>query len=448
MQQRSRGGDVPAFSKPESFARSKALIAREQQSGAHNYEPLPVVLSRGEGSWITDVEGRRLLDLMSAYSAVSFGHAHPRIVGALVEQAQKLAVTSRAYYNDRLPQLMERLARITGLDRVLPASGGAEAVETAIKAARKWGHKVKGIADGRAAIIACDGNFHGRTITITGLVDRAAVSRRLRSVSARTVHGAVRRCGRARARDHAGNGGVPRRADPGRGRHRRAAGWLSRGVCGDLQAPQRAADRRRSADRSRAHRLSARLRARRREAGRRHPRQGARRRPAAGVRVRRERERHAGVQSRRPRQHVRRQSARGNGRDGGARRAVRRAPDRACARQRRTADRGTAQDRQPADPRRARARAAGRYRDRRAARGREDRRAEDARARHAVEGHARHGRAHRAAAEHRGQRARLGDRRDRRRCCAKCRRIPRPLIRFRRNATPLRRRAEPGLQPT
>ena len=169
MQQRSRGGDLPAYSRPEPLARSKALIAREQQAGARNYEPLPVVLSRGEGAWITDVEGRRLLDLMSAYSAVSFGHAHPRIVGALVEQAQKLAVTSRAYYNDRLPQLMERLARVTGLDRVLPASGGAEAVETAIKAARKWGHKIKGIPDGRAEIIACDGNFHGRTITITGL---------------------------------------------------------------------------------------------------------------------------------------------------------------------------------------------------------------------------------------------------------------------------------------
>ena len=169
MQQRSRAGETSAFSKPEPMARSKAYIAREQQAGARNYEPLPVVLSRGEGSWITDVEGRRLLDLMSAYSAVSFGHAHPRIVGALVEQAQRLAVTSRAYHNDRLPQLMERLARVTGFDRVLPASGGAEAVETAIKAARKWGHKIKGIPDGRAAIIACDGNFHGRTITITGL---------------------------------------------------------------------------------------------------------------------------------------------------------------------------------------------------------------------------------------------------------------------------------------
>src|SRR5688500_2705484 len=169
MQQRSRGGETSAFTRPEPFARSKAFIAREQNAAANNYAPMPVVLSRGEGSWITDVEGRRLLDLMSAYSAVSFGHAHPRIVGALVEQAQRLAVTSRAFYNDRLPQLIERLARITGLPRVIPASGGAEAVETAIKAGRKWGPKGKGIAGGRASIIACAGNFHGRTITITGL---------------------------------------------------------------------------------------------------------------------------------------------------------------------------------------------------------------------------------------------------------------------------------------
>jgi ornithine--oxo-acid transaminase len=149
------------------------LIACERSSGAHNYEPLPVVLSRGEGAWVTDVDGRRFLDLMSAFSAVSFGHAHPRIVGALVEQAQRLGVTSRAYYNDRLPQLMERLARITGLDRVLPASGGAESVETAIKAARKWGHRFKGIPDGHAQIIGCEGNFHGRTIAITGLSTEA-----------------------------------------------------------------------------------------------------------------------------------------------------------------------------------------------------------------------------------------------------------------------------------
>ncbi|HVE49839.1 MAG TPA: ornithine--oxo-acid transaminase [Casimicrobiaceae bacterium] len=170
MQQRSKGTPLPKSSPSSQRAsRSHALIARERASGARNYEPLPIVLARGEGSWITDADGRRVLDLMGAYSAVSFGHGHPRIVGALIEQAQKLAVTSRAYYNDQLPLLMERLARITRLDRVLPASGGAESVETAIKAVRKWGYKVKGIADGRAEIIACRGNFHGRSIAITGL---------------------------------------------------------------------------------------------------------------------------------------------------------------------------------------------------------------------------------------------------------------------------------------
>jgi len=169
MQSTSRAANRPVRIPAEYATRTQALIDCEREAGARNYEPLPVVLSRGEGAWVTDVEGRRYLDLMSAYSAVSFGHAHPRIVGALVEQAQRLSVTSRAYYNDRLPILMERLARITGLDRVLPANGGAEAVETALKAARKWAYKVKGVPADRAEIIACAGNFHGRTITITGL---------------------------------------------------------------------------------------------------------------------------------------------------------------------------------------------------------------------------------------------------------------------------------------
>jgi ornithine--oxo-acid transaminase len=149
------------------------LIAREKQFGAHNYDPLPVVLTRGEGSWLIDVDGRRYLDLMGAYSAVSFGHAHPRILATLIAQAQSLGVTSRAYYNDELPLLLERLAHLTGMDRVLPANGGAESVETAIKAARKWAHKVKGVPDGRAEIIACRGNFHGRTITVCGLSSEA-----------------------------------------------------------------------------------------------------------------------------------------------------------------------------------------------------------------------------------------------------------------------------------
>ena len=145
------------------------LMAREREFGARNYDPLPVVLTRGEGSWLIDVDGRRYLDLMSAYSAVSFGHAHPRIIAALVAQAQSLGVTSRAYFNDELPYLLERIAKLTGMDRVLPANGGAEAVETAIKAARKWAHKIKGVPDGQAEIIACRGNFHGRTITACGL---------------------------------------------------------------------------------------------------------------------------------------------------------------------------------------------------------------------------------------------------------------------------------------
>jgi len=150
-----------------------AFIERERTFGARNYDPLPVVLAHGEGAWVRDVGGRRYLDLMSAYSAVSFGHAHPAIVAALVAQARKLAVTSRAFHNDRLPVLMERLARLTGLARALPSNGGAEAVETALKAMRKWGYKVKGIAADLAEIIVCRNNFHGRSITIVGFSSEA-----------------------------------------------------------------------------------------------------------------------------------------------------------------------------------------------------------------------------------------------------------------------------------
>jgi len=164
---RSRVGRDPATEPLSDVALD--LIGREKAFSARNYDPLPVVLARGQGSWVSDVDGHRYLDLMSAYSAVSFGHAHPRIVAALIAQAQQLGVTSRAYYNDELPLLLERLAQLTGLDRALPANGGAEAVETAIKAVRKWGYKVKGIPEGRAEIIGCAGNFHGRTIAVIGL---------------------------------------------------------------------------------------------------------------------------------------------------------------------------------------------------------------------------------------------------------------------------------------
>ena len=149
------------------------FIARERAFGARNYDPLPVVLSQGDGAWVTDVDGRRYLDLMSAYSAVSFGHGHPAIVGALVAQVRELAVTSRAFYNDKLPLLLERVTRLTGLPRALPANGGAEAVETALKAMRKWAYKVKGVPADRAEVIVCANNFHGRSITIVGFSSEA-----------------------------------------------------------------------------------------------------------------------------------------------------------------------------------------------------------------------------------------------------------------------------------
>ncbi|MBM3577168.1 MAG: ornithine--oxo-acid transaminase [Alphaproteobacteria bacterium] len=131
---------------------------------ARNYDPLPVMLTRGQGAYLWDVEGRRYIDMMSAYSAVSLGHAHPRILAKLAEQAQRLAVPSRAFYNDRLGPFLEELCKLTGLDVALPMNSGAEAVETAIKAARRWGNRVKGIAS--PEIIVAEGNFHGRTSTI------------------------------------------------------------------------------------------------------------------------------------------------------------------------------------------------------------------------------------------------------------------------------------------
>ncbi len=131
---------------------------------ARNYEPLPVVLARGEGAHLWDVEGRRYVDMMSAYSAMSLGHAHPRIIARLTEQAGRLSVPSRAYYDDRLGPFLEEVCKVTGLDVALPMNSGAEAVETAIKAARRWGHRVKGLR--RPVIVVAKGNFHGRTTTI------------------------------------------------------------------------------------------------------------------------------------------------------------------------------------------------------------------------------------------------------------------------------------------
>lgn len=149
-------------------------IAHENKYVAHNYHPLPVMLTKGEGVWLWDQEGRKYLDMMSAYSAVSHGHAHPRLLKALSHQAETLAICSRAYHTDRLAGFAEKLVEATGLDMVLPMNTGAEAVETAIKAARLWGYAVKKIPENKAGIIVAEGNFHGRTTTIIGFSSEAA----------------------------------------------------------------------------------------------------------------------------------------------------------------------------------------------------------------------------------------------------------------------------------
>jgi ornithine--oxo-acid transaminase len=150
------------------------FIATEARFGARNYEPLGVVLSRGEGVWVWDTQGNRYLDCLSAYSAVNQGHCHPKILAAMVEQAGKLTLTSRAFHNDQLAPFYEQIAELTGSHKVLPMNSGAEAVESAIKSVRKWGYEVKGVPDGQAEIIVCADNFHGRTLGIIGFSTDAA----------------------------------------------------------------------------------------------------------------------------------------------------------------------------------------------------------------------------------------------------------------------------------
>ncbi|WP_426424509.1 ornithine--oxo-acid transaminase [Bradyrhizobium genosp. A] len=144
------------------------FLATERRLGTHNYEPIGVVLSRGEGVWVWDSDGNRYLDCLSAYSAVSQGHCHPKILAAMVEQAHRLTLTSRAFHNDQLAPFYEEIAALTGSHKVLPMNSGAEAVESAIKSVRKWGYEVKGVPDGQAEIIVCADNFHGRTLGVVG----------------------------------------------------------------------------------------------------------------------------------------------------------------------------------------------------------------------------------------------------------------------------------------
>ena len=150
----------------EQAKNSQYFIELEEKYGAHNYHPLPVVLDKGEGVFVWDVEGKKYYDFLSAYSAVNQGHSHPKIVDALVEQAKKLALTSRAFYNSNLGEYEKKITTLFGFDKVLPMNSGAEAVETAVKLARKWSYEVKGISENAAKIIVCENNFHGRTTTI------------------------------------------------------------------------------------------------------------------------------------------------------------------------------------------------------------------------------------------------------------------------------------------
>ncbi len=151
----------------------EATIKQEEHFGAHNYHPLPVVLTRGQGVYVWDIHGKRYIDMMSAYSAVSHGHCHPKLVNALVEQAQQLNVVSRAFYTDKMAPFLQYACEITGFEKALPMNSGAEAVETAVKAARKWAYTVKDVPENQAEIIVCQDNFHGRTTTIVSFSTEA-----------------------------------------------------------------------------------------------------------------------------------------------------------------------------------------------------------------------------------------------------------------------------------
>jgi ornithine--oxo-acid transaminase len=154
--------------KTERRPAAAELIELVERHSAHNYDPLPVVVAEAEGAWVTDVDGARYLDMLSAYSALNFGHRHPDLIRAAKDQLDRLTLTSRAFHNDLFGPFCEQLAALCGMDMVIAMNSGAEAVETALKTARRWGYDVKGVPDGRAKIVVCDGNFHGRTITIVG----------------------------------------------------------------------------------------------------------------------------------------------------------------------------------------------------------------------------------------------------------------------------------------
>ena len=223
-------GRLPGTSARGNWSDEDALrpvtdfIATEARFGAQNYEPLDVVLTRGEGVYVWDTEGNRYLDCLSAYSAVNQGHCHPKILAAMVEQARRLTLTSRAFRNDQLAPFYEEIAALTGSHKVLPMNSGAEAVESAIKSVRKWGYEVKGVPDGQAEIIVCADNFHGRT-----LASSASPPTRRRATHFGPFAPGFRiipfgDAAGAGSGDHAEHGRLPGRADPGRSRRHHSAG--------------------------------------------------------------------------------------------------------------------------------------------------------------------------------------------------------------------------------
>lgn len=157
--------------------KTKQIIEQTEKFGANNYHPLPIVVAEADGAWVEDPEGNKYLDMLSAYSAVNQGHRHPKVIGALREQADRVTLSSRAFHNDQLGPWYEQVSKLTGKDMVLPMNTGAEAVETAVKAARRWAYDVKGVEEDKAEIIACEGNFHGRTMTAVSLSSEAEYKR-------------------------------------------------------------------------------------------------------------------------------------------------------------------------------------------------------------------------------------------------------------------------------
>ena len=198
--------------------RASELRRLSEEHAAHNYHPLPVVIDEAEGAWVTDVEGRRYLDLLAAYSALNFGHRHPRLIAAAMAQLERLTLVSRAFDHDQFGPFCAELAELADMDVVLPMNTGAEAVETAIKVARKWGYRVKGVPAGQAVIIAFDGNFHGRTTTIVSFSTDEDARGDFGPVHAGLPRRPLRRPGRGevggRCAGRAGGGGAGR-ADPG-----------------------------------------------------------------------------------------------------------------------------------------------------------------------------------------------------------------------------------------